>query len=238
MTTTTNKGVEHDWARGADWLTGGNANFRRLDAYALDQWAPNESTTTGLTYGYRAGATIAADGTVGEVAAGTVTLADATTNYVERTVAGVVSANAVGFTAGRLPMAKVTTAAGAITAVVDRRTFAATGATATGGTTITTQSGTSYTFVLGDANTQVSFSNASPVTATIPPNSSAAFPVGTTIELAQAGTGQVTVAAGSGVTLRVGASHTADSREQYAVVAVRKLATNEWVVFGNLAEAP
>jgi hypothetical protein len=55
------------------------------------------------------------------VANGTVALTNNVVNYVERTAAGVVSANALGFTAGRIPMAKVTTAGGAITAVEDWR---------------------------------------------------------------------------------------------------------------------
>ena len=53
--------------------------------------------------------------------------------------------------------------------------------------TINTQSGTSYTFQLTDAvsnsNTLVQFTSASQVTATIPLNSSVAFPVGTQIDI-------------------------------------------------------
>jgi hypothetical protein len=54
---------------------------------------------------------------------------------------------------------------------------------------VTTQSGTSYTFALADAGSQVLFSNGSAVTATVPPNSSVAFPIGTTIDIEQAGAG-------------------------------------------------
>ena len=55
------------------------------------------------------------------VECGTVALTDDTVNYVERTEDGMVSANASGFTAGRIPMAQVTTASGAITDVADWR---------------------------------------------------------------------------------------------------------------------
>src|ERR1017187_5294122 len=69
------------------------------------------------------------------------------------------------------------------------------------GLLVTTQSGTAYTFVIADANNFVQFTNGSAVTATIPPNSTAAFPVGTVIAAEQAGAGQVTATAGAGVTV-------------------------------------
>jgi hypothetical protein len=50
---------------------------------------------------------------------------------------------------------------------------------------VSSQSGTSYTAVLADANGFVRFTSASPVTFTIPPNSSVAFPVGTEIHFSQ-----------------------------------------------------
>jgi hypothetical protein len=85
-----------------------------------EQWAQNRATTAGLTYGYFGGVAMDTGAPV-RVANGTVALTNNAINYVERTAAGAVSANTVGFTAGRIPMAKVTTAAGAITAVEDWR---------------------------------------------------------------------------------------------------------------------
>lgn len=61
--------------------------------------------------------------------------------------------------------------------------------------TVTTQSGTTYTFASTDCGTTVRFSNASAVTATIPQG----LPVGCTIAVEQAGAGQVAVN-GSAVT--------------------------------------
>ncbi|HSW66196.1 MAG TPA: hypothetical protein VLI54_03605 [Bacillota bacterium] len=98
----------------------------------------------------------------------------------------------------------------------------------------TTQAGTSYTLVLADASTAVEFSSGSAVTVTVPSNSTAAFPVGTVIELLQYGTGTLTVAAGGGVTIR-SANNLLSARTQYSVLSLRKRATNEWVLAGDLA---
>lgn len=98
---------------------------------------------------------------------------------------------------------------------------------------VNTQTGTSYTFVLADADRFTTLSNASSITATIPPNSSVAYPVGTTLDLGQWGAGQVTVAPGSGVTLRY--TPTLKTRAQYSMLSARKIGTDEWVVAGDLS---
>ena len=100
--------------------------------------------------------------------------------------------------------------------------------------TATTQAGTSYTLALADANAAVEFSSATAVTVTVPPNSSAAFPLGTVIELLQYGTGTLTVAAGAGVTIR-SANNLVSARTQYSVLSLRKRATDEWILAGDLA---
>ena len=90
-----------------------------------------------------------------------------------------------------------------------------------------------YTLVLGDSGKAVEMSNAASRTITIPPNSSVAFPVGTVIELARTGTGAVTVVAGSGVTVRNSAA-VLTLRAQYSVASIRKRATDEWIIAGDL----
>lgn len=100
--------------------------------------------------------------------------------------------------------------------------------------TQTTQTGTTYTLVLADANTLVELNNAAAITVTVPPNSSVAFPVGTTIGLRQYGAGQVTVAAGAGVTIR-SRSAAFKTSGQYAEASLTKRATDEWVLAGDLA---
>lgn len=101
------------------------------------------------------------------------------------------------------------------------------------GVTTTTQSGTSYTFDLDDANTIVQSTNGSATTFTVPPNSSVAYVVGTVIGFEQYGAGVLTIAAGSGVTIRN--PHAGlDVSAQYGGGALRKIATNEWMITGML----
>ena len=94
------------------------------------------------------------------------------------------------------------------------------------------QTGTSYTLVLTDAAKLVTLTNAAAITLTVPPNSSVAFPTGTQILLYQGGAGQVTVTAGAGVTLQAQGTKV-KTFGQYALAGLVKVATDEWVVFGN-----
>lgn len=96
------------------------------------------------------------------------------------------------------------------------------------------QAGTSYTLTLANAGTAVEFTSSSAVTVTVPPNSLAAFSTGTVIELLQYGSGTLTVAAGAGVTIR-SANNLLSARTQYSSLSLRKRATNEWVLAGDLA---
>jgi hypothetical protein len=99
--------------------------------------------------------------------------------------------------------------------------------------TLNAQTGTTYTLVLADAHKVVTLSNASSITLTVPPESSVAFQVGDQVNLLQLGAGQVTVAAGSGVTLRSEGSKL-KLTGQYALATLVKIATDEWVLVGNL----
>lgn len=93
---------------------------------------------------------------------------------------------------------------------------------------------TTYTAVLGDDGDLVTLDNASAITFTVPPNSSVAFGIGTQINVMQLGAGQVTIAAGAGVTLRSAGSKLKTSA-QYAVATCVKIATDTWVVVGSLS---
>ena len=99
--------------------------------------------------------------------------------------------------------------------------------------TATTQAGTSYTLVLADAGTAVEFTSASSVTVTVPPNASVAYATGTIIELLRYGAGTLTVAPGAGVTIRSPGS-LLSANSQYSSLSLRKRATNEWVLAGDL----
>jgi hypothetical protein len=95
------------------------------------------------------------------------------------------------------------------------------------------QIGTTYTLALGDAEETIEFDNALAITLTVPTNAVAAFPVGTTIELIQVGSGQVTVVGSGGVTVdaRIGLKLAG----QWAVAKLVKRATNTWILSGDLA---
>jgi hypothetical protein len=86
----------------------------------LTDFAQDTATTTGTTYGYKAGG-IRSDAVPASVSAGTIALTVSATNYVEVSGAGTVSANTTGFTPGRLAMAVVVTSSSAITSVTDKR---------------------------------------------------------------------------------------------------------------------
>jgi 2-keto-4-pentenoate hydratase len=98
---------------------------------------------------------------------------------------------------------------------------------------INAQTGTSYTLLITDATKFLTMSNASASTLTIPPNSSVAFPVGTQIEGAQLGAGQVTLTAGAGVT--VNATPGLKVAAQYGTFGFLKLATDTWLAYGRLS---
>lgn len=93
---------------------------------------------------------------------------------------------------------------------------------------INTQTGTSYTLVLGDAGKDVSCNNAAAFTLTVPPHSSVAFPVGTFLFFSQAGTGTVTATSGSGVTLNAANGVTTSAR--YDVRGLEQVAIDVWRV--------
>lgn len=96
------------------------------------------------------------------------------------------------------------------------------------------QHSASYTLALTDSGSVVEFTSASAVTLTIPAHVVVALPVNCVIEVFQYGAGQVTVAAGSGVTLRSDGGHV-HTTAQYATISLRQRDVDEWVLSGDLA---
>jgi len=100
-------------------------------------------------------------------------------------------------------------------------------------TAINNQTGSTYTIVTTDAGKLVKCTRSSAQTITIPTNASQAFSVGAKVGFMQGGTGTVSITGASGVTVR-----SQDSAYnlvgQYATALAVKLATDEWVVDGNL----
>lgn len=101
---------------------------------------------------------------------------------------------------------------------------------------VTTVSGTTYTLVAGDFGKRIECTSASPTTVTVPPNSSVAFPASATqmptqIVVCQVGAGQVTIAAGSGVTINTRSTLVLSG--QWSQVVLLKRATNTWLLSGE-----
>jgi hypothetical protein len=102
------------------------------------------------------------------------------------------------------------------------------------------QTGTTYTFVLADAdNKLVTASNASAQTYSIPTNATTAFPIGTQLNIIQIGAGQVTVSAATpGTTTVVSTGATSASpkcRAQYSAITLVKRDTDSWYAIGDIA---
>ena len=111
-------------------------------------------------------------------------------------------------------------------------------ASPTSSVAINAQTGTTYTFVAADSNNVlVTLANASAIAATIPTNATTAFPVGTVLNFAQTGAGQVTVSGASGVTITsVGATAaTPKTRVQYSAGSAVQTSANNWLVIGDIA---
>lgn len=98
--------------------------------------------------------------------------------------------------------------------------------------TVTNAQTASYTLVLADSGKMVEMGVASGNTLTIPPNSSVAFPVGTTLTVLQTGAGQCTLTAGAGVT--VNGTPGLKLRTTWASATLIKRATDTWVALGDL----
>ena len=101
--------------------------------------------------------------------------------------------------------------------------------------TLNAQTGTTYSLVIGDATYKlVTASNAATITVTVPPS---LFAIGDTINVQQIGAGQVTFAAGSGVTITsTGATSAAPKlRAQFSAATVVCTASNTFTIVGDLS---
>lgn len=116
-------------------------------------------------------------------------------------------------------------------------TTGATGSTGAAGGGISgfnAQTGTTYTLVVGDLNKLVTASNASAITLTVPPS---VFSANDVINIQQIGAGQVTFAAGSGVTITSnGATSAAPKiRVQYSSCSIICSASNTFTIVGDIS---
>ena len=99
--------------------------------------------------------------------------------------------------------------------------------------TINAQTGTTYTLALSDAGKLVTLNNGAAIAVTIPLNSSVAFATGTHVDFAQLGAGQVTINGAVGVTLNYTPGN--KLRAQYAGASIIKIATDTWMLFGDIS---
>ncbi len=91
----------------------------------------------------------------------------------------------------------------------------------------------SYTLsALTERDSLIEVSSSSGTTVTIPAESSVNYPVGTSIDILQTSTGQVTIAGAAGVT--VNATPGLKLRTQWSSATLLKRAADTWVVYGDL----
>lgn len=90
-----------------------------------------------------------------------------------------------------------------------------------------------YTLQLSDKDKMVEVNSSSATTITIPTNASVAFPIGSTITIMQAGTGQITISGATGVTVNYTPSNI--TRTRYSSATVIKRSENTWYLMGDLA---
>jgi len=90
-----------------------------------------------------------------------------------------------------------------------------------------------YTLVLDDDGKAIEMNVSSAANLTVPASGSVGFPVGTVIEVVQTGTAQIILVPAGGVTLRTPTTLT--TRKQWSTIGLRKRATDEWIVTGDLA---
>jgi hypothetical protein len=97
---------------------------------------------------------------------------------------------------------------------------------------INAQTGTTYSPILTDNGKLITLDNASAITLTVSPNSTYAFATGAQVNIQAIGAGQVTVAAGAGVTINGTGTKL---RTQWSAGTLVKTATDTWTLIGDLA---
>lgn len=102
-----------------------------------------------------------------------------------------------------------------------------------GAAKIQSQTGTTYTIVLEDTGSHITFSNSAPINLLVPTNSVATFPIGSQMIISQIGTGQVTVAAVTPGTTSVNGNNGTRTAGQYAIISLIKIATDSWIIGGD-----
>lgn len=95
---------------------------------------------------------------------------------------------------------------------------------------INLQAGTSYVLVADDAGKCIEMTSSSANSVQIP---AGLFAVGMQLQVRQAGTGQTSITAAGGVTIRTPA--TSNVRAQWGTIALHQRNADEWILMGDLA---
>lgn len=93
---------------------------------------------------------------------------------------------------------------------------------------------TNFTFQPGDCARVVEAHSSADLIATIPANTTVAFPVGTVIQVDRMGAGNVEIREAPDVIIHSSGGRRR-IRDRYEAISIRKRATNEWVLIGALA---
>lgn len=205
------------------------------------------STSSGLTWGYYGGNIVKADGTLAQIANGTLTLTASATNYI--VAAKATGAVSVSTTATNWNNAtdywrlySVVAGASSVTSYTDARRMGefqgsgGSGATGSSYAPVTSNAGTAITLTLTDAGDYLRTTSGTAVTITIPPQSSVAWSADTEINIEQAGDGAVTIQGDAGVTLNKMSTVTGVIAGKYGVVTLKRTSEDTWTLFGSLAE--
>jgi hypothetical protein len=240
---------------GQTTITAGTATVSSAGVLTLDQYANGElyfvSAGVAIFSGSMgAGGDItnvtAGTGLSGGGASGSVTLAIDTATTVDKTTAQTLTNKTLTApiisTISNTGTLTLPTTTGTVALTSDITVTASSTTTLTNKTltdpkitqTLNSQTGTSYTLVLTDANKLVELNNAAAITLTLPPS---VFSVGQSVDVYQRGAGQVTFTQGSGVTIRsTGATSTAPkARVQYSAATVICIGASEFLVVGDLS---
>ena len=212
-TSTTYTHEAGDWLMVADYSDSGRVMRTDITfGYATNKWLRNDGSWTAPTY-TDVGA-MASDATP-TPAAHKSTHASGGTDELSPSDIGAVASSTVGAASGIATLDGNTkvTAAQASASIVN----------------VTS----SKTLALTDAGTFQKVNSSSAVTVTIPTNASVAFPTGTEIELCRYGSGSVTVAAASGVTIYSVGSYKSIA-DRYGCACLKKLDTNVWLLAGDI----
>jgi hypothetical protein len=102
---------------------------------------------------------------------------------------------------------------------------------------VSTVAGTTFTPALADANRYLRCTNADGCAVTIPTDAAVPFPVDTELHFRQAAAGAVEIAGADGVTVNGVAGYLDQTEVQGDTITLKKVAEDEWDLFGSLLQA-